>query len=163
MKLYRTFFYIFITFFLHKTSSKEQENLINHSKRLTHAFINGEIRGNGTLPIADKNSYLLVELRFTRDDRPQAIARTKIKLYNNSTIHSFILQFKLKYPLSKINPHNTYILSAKIRNGLNKLLFIGDLPVPITEQKEKQAKYLIIHVIPTRKFQILDFRITFIC
>jgi len=147
MKHHRIFLYIFISLFLYET--------ISGSKILTHAFINGEIRGNGSLPNADKNCHLLVELRFIRDDRSQSIARTKIKLYNNNTIDSFILKFKLKYPLSKINPHNTYILSAKILNGLNKLLYIGDLSVPVTEQKEKQAKYLIIHVIPTRKFKIL--------
>jgi len=155
MKHHQIFIYFFVTWFLYETISGEQKDLLNQSNSLTHAFINGEIRGNGSLPIADKNSHLLVELRFTRDDRPRSIARTKIKLYNNSTIHSFILQFKLKYPLGKISPHNTYILSAKILNGLNKLLYIGDLSVPVTEQKEKQAKYLIIHVIPTRKFEIL--------
>jgi len=152
MKRSTTFFCIIVVaIFLYATVSGQQEN---PSKRLTHAFINGEVRGNGSLPIADKNAYLLVELRFSRDDRPQAIARTKIKLSNNSAAHSFVVQFKLRYPLSKISPHNTYILSAKIRNSQSQLLYIGDLSLPITEQKEKQAKYLILSVIPTRKFAI---------
>jgi uncharacterized lipoprotein YbaY len=150
MKHQRIVLYIFITLLFHVIVSKQQED-----KRLTHAVINGEVRGNGTLPIADKNSYLLIELRLTRDDRPRAIARTKIKLYNNTTTHSFNLQFKIKYPLAQISPHNAYILSAKIRNGQEKLLYIGNLPVPVTERKEKQAKYLVLNVIQTRKFLYL--------
>ena len=148
MKHHRIVFYIFIIFVFNIILSKQQED-----RRLTHAIINGEVRGNGTLPIADKNCHLFIELHLSRDDRPRAIARTKIKLYNNTTTHSFILQFKLKYPLAKINPHNTYILSAKIRNGQDKLLYVGNLPVPVTERKEKQAKYLIINVIQTRKIK----------
>lgn len=144
------FLYILLILFLHQTISVREENF---SKRLTHAFINGEVRGNGTLPIEDKNGHLLIEARLIRDDRSRSIARTKIKLYINSTIHSFNLQFKLKYPLSKISPHNKYVISARIQNGLNKLLYIGDLPVPVTEHKEKQVKFLIIPVIPTRKFE----------
>lgn len=153
MKHHQVFLYICVTLLFHVTVSRQEEDLGNQSKRLTHAFINGEVRGNGTLPIVDKNSYLLVELRLSRDDRPKSIGRTKIKLYNNNnSINSFILQFKLKYPLSQISPHNTYILSAKIRNDQNKLLYIGDLSVPITERQEKQAKFLVIQVVPTRKF-----------
>jgi uncharacterized lipoprotein YbaY len=152
MKHPRIFFYVFVALFFHGLISGQGKDLLNQSKRLTHAFISGEVRGNGTLPIDEKNSYLLVELRFSRDDRPRSIARTKMKLSKNSTTHAFVLQFKLKYPLSQISPHNTYILSAKIRNGQNKLLYIGDLSVPITERQEKQAKFLVIQVVPTRKF-----------
>lgn len=149
----QTFLYILITFFFHITTSSQADDLLNQSKRLTHAVIYGEVRGNGSLSNADKNSHLLIELRLSRDDRPQPIARTKIKLFSNRTVHSFIFPFKLKYSLSKISPHNAYILSARIRNGKNKLIYIGDLPVPVTEQKEKQAKYLIINVVETRKFE----------
>ena len=123
----------------------------SQSKRLTHAVIHGEVRGNGSLPNGDKNAYLLIELRFSRDDRPRSIARTKIKLYSNRTVQSFTFPFKIKYPLAKISPHNAYILSARIRNGLNKLVYVGDLPVPVTEEKEKQAKHLVIRVVETRK------------
>ena len=148
MKLHQIvcLYILIIIIFIHENVYGQQE------KRLTHAYIHGEVRGNGTLPIADKNCHLLIELRYSRDDRPKSIGRIKIPLYSNSTIHSFNLQFKLKYPLAKINPHNTYILSAKIRNGENKLLYIGDLHVPVTENIEKKAKYLIINVISTRKY-----------
>jgi uncharacterized lipoprotein YbaY len=151
MKQSFIFVCIFVALFHCGIAFGQQENL---SKRLTHAFINGEVRGNGSLPIDDQNAYLLVELRFSRDDRPQSIARTKIKLSNYSTTSSFVVKFKLRYPLSKISPHNTYILYAKIRNNQNKLLYIGDLSLPVTERREKQAKYLILQVIPTRKFEI---------
>jgi uncharacterized lipoprotein YbaY len=155
MQYYQALLYIFIAFFFHVTAakSKRTDDLLNQSKRLTHAVIYGEVRGNGTLPNADRNSHLVIELRLSRDDRPRSIARTKIRLYSNRTIDSFIFPFKLKYPLSKISPHNAYILSAKIQNGQNKLIYIGHLPVPVTERKEKQAKYLIINVIETRKFE----------
>jgi len=146
MKHHRVVLYVFLTFVCNVLISQQYEE-----RRLTHAIINGEVRGNGTLPIADKNSHLFVELQLSRDDRPRTIARTKIKLYNNTTTHAFILPFKLKYPLAKISPHNAYILSAKIRNGQGKLLYVGNLPVPVTERKEKQAKHLIINVIQTRK------------
>ncbi|CAF4662417.1 unnamed protein product [Rotaria sp. Silwood1] len=173
MKHDLVFLCIFVGFFLFNlTASRQQENLFNQSKRLTHAIIHGEVRGNGSLPIEDKNAHLLVELRLSRDDRPRSIARTKIKLAdnnnnNNITTQAFTLQFKLKYPLSKINPHNSYILSAKIRNGQNKLIYIGDLHVPITERKNEQAKYLIINVIETPpwysnidKLSLLAYRVT---
>ncbi|CAF0857919.1 unnamed protein product [Rotaria sordida] len=168
------FLYIFTAFFLFNlTISKQQENLFDQSKRLTHAIIHGEVHGNGTLPIEDKNSYLLVELRLSRDDRPRSIARNKIKFNNNNnnnnniTTQSFTLQFKLKYPLSKISPHNSYILSAKILNSQNKLIYIGDLHVPITERKNEQAKYLVINVIKTPswynnidKLSLLAYKVT---
>lgn len=126
-------------------------------KRITHATINGEVRGNGSLPTMEENSYLLVELRFSRDDRPRSVARKKIQLNNTSATHSFALQFKLRYPLSKISPHNTYILSAKIFDGNHRLLYVGDLGLPVTERREKQAKYLIIQVIPTRRYNFWVF------
>ncbi|CAF2108147.1 unnamed protein product [Rotaria magnacalcarata] len=167
MKHHPVFLYIFLGLFFNLTASRNQVNFLNESKRLTHAIIQGEVRGNGSLPMEDRNSHLLVELRLTRDDRPQSIARTKIKLYNNTATHPFILYFKLKYPLSKMNPHNSYILSAKIRNGENKLVYIGDLPVPVTERKEEKAKHLIINVIKTpawhsniAKLNLLAYKVT---
>ena len=132
-------------------ASNRGENISDPTKRFTHAIINGQVRGQGALPLEDRNSYLLVELRFSRDDRPQAIARTKLKLKHNGTSDLFILPFRLKYPLAKINLHNTYTLSARIRDGQNKTLYVGDLPVPVTEQKEKQAKHLVIPMVETRK------------
>ncbi|CAF1616783.1 unnamed protein product [Adineta ricciae] len=151
---------ICICFILIKTSSQS-------SKRITHAIIHGEVRGNGSLPNADKNVHLVIELRLSRDDRPRAIARTKIRLYTNRTVSSFVFPFKLKYLLAKINPHNAYVLSARIRTGQNKLIYIGDLPVPVTERKENQAKYLIINVVETPswygnidKLSLLAYKVT---
>ena len=148
MKSSVTFLVILLTLCYPGTISGQQET---QGKRITHAMINGEVRGNGSLPITNESSYLLVELRFSRDDRPQSIARKKIQLYNTNVTDPFALQFKLRYPLSKISPHNTYILSAKIFNGRNQLLYVGDLGLPITERREKQAKYLIVQVVPTRR------------
>lgn len=132
-----------IVFLVHVVLARQPE-------RQTHAIINGEVRGNGTLPNGDKNAYLMIELRLSRDDRPRSIARTRIKLYSNKTVQSFTFPFKLRYPLAKISPHNAYILSARIRNGQNKLIYVGDLPVPVTEQKEKQARHLVINLVETR-------------
>ncbi|CAF2413453.1 unnamed protein product [Rotaria sp. Silwood2] len=170
MKHHLVFLYIFVSLFLlNLIASRQQENLFDQSKRLTHAIIHGEVHGNGSLLMRDKNTHLLVELRLSRDDRPRSIARTKIKLYNNNNItaQSFTVQFKLKYRLSKISPHNSYILSAKIRNGQNKLIYIGDLHVPVTERKTEQAKYLIINVIETPswhsnidKLSLLAYKVT---
>ena len=154
MKYHLEFLCVFIGFFVNVTAYKQRLYISNQSKRLTHATIHGEIRGDDILPVADKNSHLVVELRRLRDDLPQTIARTQIKLTNNRTMDSFVLKFKLKYPLSEISPQNKYVLSAKIRNGQTKLLYIGDLPVPITERKEKKAEYLIINVAETRKLKI---------
>lgn len=148
MKSSITFLVILLTLFYPETIFGQQET---QGKRITHAMINGEVRGNGSLPITDENLYLLVELRFSRDDRPRSIARKKIQLYNTNVTDSFALQFKLRYPLSKISPHNTYILSAKIFDGKNQLLYVGDLGLPVTERREKQAKYLIVQVVPTRR------------
>ena len=134
-------------------ASRHGENISDPSKRFTHAIINGQVRGQGALPLDDRSSYLLVELRLSRDDRPRPIARTKLKLKHNGTNDLFLLPFKLKYSLAKINPHNTYILSARIRDGQNKTLYVGDLPVPVTERKEKQAKHLVIPMVETRKCQ----------
>nr|ACD88941.1 methionine sulfoxide reductase [Adineta vaga] len=140
MKYHQLFVYVFITFSFHLT--------ISSSKRLTHAIIRGEVRGNGSLPNGDKNAHLLVELRLTRNDRPRSIARIKIKLYTNRTVSSFNFPFKLKYPLAEINPHNTYTLSARILT-------------------EKQAKHLIINVIETPswyhnidKLSLLAYKVT---
>lgn len=148
MKSSITFLVILLTLLYPETIFGQQET---QGKRITHAMINGEVRGNGSLSIKDENSYLLVELRFSRDDRPRSIARKKIQLYNTNVTDSFALQFKLRYPLSKISPHNTYILSAKIFDGKNQLLYVGDLGLPVTERREKQAKYLIVQVVPTRR------------
>ena len=149
MKHRRLFLCIFLTFITIVTALRQR----SESKRLTHGIINGEVHGNGSLPTANGNSYVLVELRLSRNDRPRSIARTKIELNNTTTTtNSFILPFTLKYPLAKMSPHNAYTLSARIRNGQNKLVYIGDLPVPVTERKEKEAKNLIIKVIETRKF-----------
>ncbi|CAF1239429.1 unnamed protein product [Adineta steineri] len=167
MKHHQIILYIFIIYFFHVSTSRESENLFNHSKRLTHAIINGEVRSNGTLLNIDRNSHIIIELRLTRDDRPRSIARTKIKLDSNRTKDPFSLLFKLKYPLSKMNPHNTYILTARIRNSQNKLIYVGDLPVPVTERKEKQAKHLIINIVETPswfsnidKLSLLAYKVT---
>ena len=122
------------------------------TKRKTHAVIAGDVRGNGSLSIVDGNLHLLVQLRLARDDQRQPIARTKVKLSTLNTTDSFTIPFRLKYPLSKMNPHNTYSLSAQIRDENNKLIYVGDLPVPVTERKEKQASHLIIRVRLTREF-----------
>jgi hypothetical protein len=136
------------------TESKSDENIFDSTRRFTHAFINGDVRGHGHLPTTDQHAYLIVELRLTRDDRPRSIARMKRKLHYNNTANHFTLPFKLKYPLTKISPHNTYMLSAKIHDRLDKLLYVGHLPVPVTEQKAKQAKHLLIPVVETRKRSI---------
>ena len=135
-------------------TTKSKENLVDLNKRLTHAILQGEVRGDGDLPKNDSHLYLVVELRFTRDDRPRPIGRTRILIDSQTKTNddSFRFSFKLKYPLAKINPHNTYILSARIRNGQNQLLFVGDLPVPVTERAEEKAKHLVIPMIRTRSF-----------
>lgn len=153
MKHYQAYLYILFAFLFHLTISRQNENISDLSKRLTHAIIHGEVHGNGSLPINDEKSHLIVELRLTRDARPKSIGRTKITLQHVNSTQSFILKFKLKYPLSKISPHNSYVLTAQIRNGENKLIYIGDLHVPVTEKREQQAKKLIINVIETRKFK----------
>lgn len=157
MPHYRCFACVFITILIGGVSvivaSTHGENISDPAKRFTHAIINGQVRGEGALPLDDRSSYLLVELRLSRDDRPRPIARTKLKLKHNGTTDLFLLPFKLKYALDKINPHNTYILSARIRDGQNKTLYVGDLPVPVTERKEKQAKHLVIPMVETRECQ----------
>lgn len=157
MKSYRLFICLSLTVLIgliaHSIALKRNENISDPTKRFTHAIINGEVRGHGKLPVHDRHAYLLVELRLTRDDRPRPIARTRVKFSqsNQTKDDRFQIAFKLKYPLVKISPFNTYTLSARIRDGNNQLLFVGDLPVPITEQREKQAKHLIIEMIETRK------------
>lgn len=148
MKRSLTLVAILIVVFDYEIISGQQES---QWKRITHATIKGEVHGNGSLPVADENAYLLVELRFSRDDRPQSIARRKIKLHKKNVTYSFALRFQFRYPLSKISPHNTYILSAKIFDGQNQLLYIGDRALPVTERRENQAKYLVVQVIPTRR------------
>lgn len=151
MKRSSVFISTLVALFFNLTTAIQRDYLSDQSQRPTHAVINGEVRGTGSLPIGDPNCHLFIDLHLSRDERPRSIAKTKIKLYNNSTTSSFSLQFKLKYPISQISPHNSYMLSAKIRNGQHRLIYIGDLPVPVTERKENQAKYLIINVVKTRK------------
>lgn len=130
------------------------EYIFDEFQRITHAFIHGEVRTNESLSIDGNHCQLIVQLRYSRDDRPRSIALIKIKLNQTHLMKNkpFRMQFKLKYPVSEINPHNTYILSAQIRNQRKKLLFLGDLGLPITEKREQQAKFLIIYLIPTRMF-----------
>ena len=151
MKRSVTLLAVLIVLFDYEIISGQQES---QGKRITHAPIKGEVRGNGSLPVTDENAYLLVELRFSRDDLPQSIARRKVKLFKKNVTQAFVLPFQFRYPLSKISPHNTYILSAKIFDGQNQLLYIGDRGLPVTERRENQAKHLVVHVIPTRKRSI---------
>lgn len=164
MNLFRfSFFVLTLTIFIVKIfASKHNENLSDPTKRFTHALINGEVRGDGNLPMDDRNISLIVELRLTRDDRPRPIARTRINLNNKTkpktkTNDRFEIRFRLKYSLEKISPFNTYVLSARIRDGKNRLIYIGDLPLPVTEDREKRAKSLVVKMIKTREKKIGHF------
>ena len=148
---------ILLISFISLTYCQDREYIYDDSKRITHAFINGEVRLNesSSLTIDANHCQLIVQLRYSRDDRPRSIGQIKIKLNQTHVANNkpFRVQFKLKYPVSKISPHNTYILSAQIRNQRKKLLYIGDLGLPVTEKPKQQAKFLIIHLIPTRMRQ----------
>ena len=91
MKYYSIYLYIFFIVLFNVIAFQRQENLFYRNQRLTHAVINGEVRCNDSLLRIDKNSHLIVELRRSRNDRPQTIARTKIQLDNNNNILLIII------------------------------------------------------------------------
>lgn len=132
--------------------SKTNENLFDLNKRLTHGILLGEVRCSSRFIEDDRKYFLVVELGLTRDYQSRSIAKRKIRLGKiRNENDSFRIPFKLKYPLAKISPHNVHLITGKIYDSEQNLVYVGDRALPVTERREERAKFIVIPISLTRK------------